>query len=448
MNRRNFILGTGALSCWLGTGSALAQLVNVKRKPNIVVIFIDDMGYGDIEPFGSKTNKTPRLNRMAAEGIRLTSFYVAAPCCTPSRAALMTGCYPKRVGLATDSQGRVVLFPKAHYGLNPGEKTIASVLKDAGYATGCFGKWHLGDQRVFLPTNHGFDTYFGIPFSNDMWKKLGPPIPVLSNTTVVDRVEDMDDQAQLCKRFTDAATAFIRKNRDRPFFVYLPHAFIHYPCRARKKFMDQADGNALKAVIEEVDWSVGQVLNTIRELGLARDTVVFFTSDNGGTRGSSNEPLRGGKGSPYEGGMREPAIAWWPETIPAGSVCDELCTAMDLLPTFAALGGGVVPRDRVIDGKDISDLLLARKNAATPHKAFFYYVRDTLKAVRAGKWKLFTSGELYDLENDIGEQENIAVKYPDIVKRLNTYLDECRADLDNPKNCRPVGKVDNPCFLE
>jgi len=441
--------------CLIRTTALLAKTPRARKQPNFVVIFIDDMGYGDIEPFGSELNKTPHLNRMAAEGMTLTSFYVAAPVCTPSRAALMTGCYPKRVGLATGSW-HIVLFPKDSHGLNPKEKTIAEVLKDAGYATGCFGKWHLGDQPEFLPTNHGFDTYFGIPYSNDMWplaraakrwKVAPPPLPVMRNGTVVDIVKDMDAQAQLCKRFTDEAVAFIRKNRDRPFFVYLPHAFIHGPRQARKEFMDKAGGNALRAQIEEVDWSTGRILDTIKDLGLDKDTMVIFTSDNGGSGGCCNKPFRGRKGTTWEGGMREPTVAWWPGTIPAKSVCDEIATTMDLLPTFAGLGGGKVPDDRVIDGKDIAPLLLGRSNARSPHKAFFYYKQNDLQAVRSGQWKLHANGQLYNLQKDIGEQKNVAEQHPEVVARLNTYLAQCRADLDNPKNCRPVGKNMNPKYL-
>ncbi|MHC4202545.1 MAG: sulfatase family protein, partial [Planctomycetota bacterium] len=410
IDRRSFVKGVGATMCSASAASLLAETANAKRKPNFVVIFIDDMGYGDIEPFGSKLNKTPHLNRMADEGMKLTSFYVAAPVCTPSRAGLMTGCYPKRVGLAKGSW-HIVLFPKDPHGLNPNEKTIAGVLKDAGYATGCFGKWHLGDQPEFLPTSHGFDTYFGIPYSNDMWprhpsvkrwKVFPPPLPVLRDTKVVDIVKDMDDQAQLCKRFTDETVEFIRKNRDRPFFAYLPHAFTHGPRRARKEFMDRAKGNAVRAQTEEVDWSVGQILDAVRELGIAKDTLVIFTSDNGGAGGCCNKPLRGRKGQIWEGGMREPTVAWWPGTIPAKSVCDEIATAMDLLPTFAGLGGGKVPDDRVIDGKDIAPLLFGKPNAKSPYKAFFYYKQNKLQAVRSGAWKLHANGQLYNLEKDIG----------------------------------------------
>ena len=439
----------------LMTAAAWCPSAAAAEKPNFVVIFIDDMGYGDIGPFGSTVNKTPHLDRMAEEGLKLTSFYVAADCCTPSRAALMTGCYPKRVGLARGSWGPV-LFPKDEHGLNPDEITIAEVLKDAGYTTGCFCKWHLGDQPEFLPTRHGFDVYFGIPYSNDMWplyrrsrqwKNGVCPLPVLRGEEVVDIVEDMDDQGRLCKRFTDEAIRFVRDNRDKPFFCYLPHAFIHGPRNARQEFRERAKGDVTRAQIEEVDWSTGQILDTLRELGLAGKTLVLFTSDNGGTRGSSNKPLRGSKGQTWEGGMREPTLAWWPGTVPAGSACDEIATTMDLLPTFAKLGGGQVPGDRVIDGKDISSLLLRPGNAKSPHEAFFYYRLAKLNAVRSGPWKLHADGALYNLDEDIGESRNVAAQHPDVVARLGKHLSRCRADLDNPANCRPVGKNTNPRYL-
>ena len=445
------------------------------RRPNFVVIFIDDMGYGDIGPFGAKANRTPHLDRMAAEGLKLTSFYVPSAVCTPSRAGLMTGCYPKRVGLARGSWG-VVLFPKDPHGLHPDEITVAEVLRRAGYATGCFGKWHLGDQPPFLPTRHGFDTYVGIPYSNDMWpphpaakrwKNGVCPLPVLRGEKVEDIVKNMHDQAQLCKRFTDEAVAFIRKNKDKPFFVYLPHAFVHFPRSARDEFLkaagiddpgkldeqklvsrrDYFTAERTRAQIKEVDWSVGQILGAVRELGLGENTLVLFTSDNGGSSGCSNAPLRGGKGSAFEGSMREPTLAWWPGTVPPKTTCDEVATTMDLLPTFAALAGAKAPGDRVIDGKDISALLREPAKARSPHEAFFYYIGDTLRAVRAGAWKLHADGRLYNLETDIGERKDAARQNPEVVERLRGLLDKCRADLDNPKNCRPVGKVAHPQYL-
>ena len=412
-------------------------------KPNFVIIFIDDMGYGDIGPFGSKTNRTPHLDRMATEGRKLTSFYVASPVCTPSRAALMTGCYPQRVGLARGS-GHAVLFPGDHHGLHPDEVTIAETLKAAGYATGCFGKWHLGDQPQFLPTAQGFDTYFGIPYSNDMWPGLKrwkfPDLPVLHGTKVVDIVKDMDEQATLCRRFTEEANKFIRKNKEQPFFVYLPHAFVHGPRKASPRFMAKAK-TVEQAQVEEVDWSVGEVLKTLRDEGLAKKTLVLFTSDNGAAGGLSSAPLRGRKGSAFEGGHREPTIVWWPGTIPNGTTCDEIVTAMDLHPTLAKLAGKSVPTDRVIDGKDIAPLLLGKPNAKTPHDRFFYQQGGKLAAVRSGDWKLFTNGQLYNLKIDLAEKHNVAKANPGVVKKLQKMLSEFRADI--AKNSRPVGVAKN-----
>ena len=458
MHRRDLLkaMGLAATAAATGTlrtaGAAKATKAPKARKPNFVVIFIDDMGYGDIEPFGSKLNNTPHLNRMAAEGMKLTSFYVACGVCSPSRAALMTGCYPKRVGLAMGSW-HAVLFPGDTHGLNPKEITIADMLKASGYATGCFGKWHLGDQPQFMPNSQGFDTYFGIPYSNDMWPGLKrwnfPPLPLVRNAKAVGEVKTLADQAQLCKQFTDEAVGFIRKHKDEPFFVYLPHAFVHHPRAARKEFVAKAKNpdKVTGAQIEEVDWSAGQILQALRDLKIADDTLVIFTSDNGGSRGCVNHPLRSGKGSTFEGGMREPTIAWWPGRVPAGGACDELTTAMDLLPTFAALGGGRVPDDRIIDGKDISALLLGKQGATSPHEAFFYYSRNNLMAVRSGQWKLHKNGRLYDLGKDIGEKTNVAAKNPDVVKRLRAHLAAARKDIGDGKdgaNCRPIGVAKNP----
>lgn len=452
------------------SGATSVEVSSPTGKPNFVVILIDDMGYSDIEPFGSTLNKTPELTRMADEGMKLTSCYAAAVC-TPSRAALMTGCYSKRVGLAFGSVG-CVLFPADTNGLNPKEKTIAEVLKDAGYATGCFGKWHLGDQPEFLPTRQGFDTWIGIPYSNDMWplrksikqwqKAKGmdvyPPLPLMRNEEVEAIVKDPADQAELCKRFTDEAVAFIRQNKDRPFFVYLPHAFVHGPHYARKEFMDKASSETtvsrqhLRAQVEEVDWSVGCILDTLRELDLDRNTLVFFVSDNGGTKASVNTPLRGYKGSSWEGGERVPAIAWWPGAVPAGSSCDEIATTMDLLPTFSALGGGKIPHDRIIDGKDITPLLLGQADAKSPHKSFFYYHGTRLDAVRSGKWKLFNNGQLYNLDQDIGEQHDVAQQYPEVVADLKKQMERGITDLGSVQqsgmNCRPVGTVGCPEYLK
>ena len=425
----------------------IALSIQGADKPNFVLIFIDDMGYGDIGPFGSKINRTPHLDRMAMEGRKLTSFYVASPVCTPSRAALMTGCYPQRVGLERGS-GHIVLFPGDHHGLNPKEITIAETLKSAGYVNGCFGKWHLGDQPQFLPTAQGFDTYYGIPYSNDMWPALRrfkcPDLPVLRDTKVVELIKDMDGQATLCKKFTDAATQFIRENKKKPFFVYLPHAFVHGPRKASPKFMAKAK-TVEQAQVEEVDWSVGQILKTLREEGLEKNTLVLFTSDNGPAAGLSAGPLRGRKGSAFEGGHREPTIAWWPGTIPAGTASNELTTAMDLHPTFAALAGAKMPTDRVIDGKDIAPIILGNPGAKTPHDRFFYQQGGRLAAVRSGDWKLFVKGQLYNLKDDLAEKKNVALANPEVVKKLRGLLADFQKDL--AMNSRPVGLAKNPRTL-
>ena len=417
------------------------------RKPNFIVIFIDDMGYGDIGPFGSKKNETPHLDRMAKEGMKLTSFYLASSVCTPSRAALMTGSYPRRVGLGKGS-GHVVLFPGDPHGLHPKEVTIAEMLKDAGYSTGCFGKWHLGDQPEFLPTSQGFDEYVGIPYSNDMWTGLKrwkfPHLPVMRGTKVIDQVKDMDGQADLCRLFTVQAVKFIEKNKDKPFFCYVPHAFVHGPRKARPEFMAKAK-TVEEAQVEECDWSAGQILDAVRKAGIEKDTFVLFTSDNGGAGGLSSGPLRGGKGSMWEGGFRGPTVAWWPGTIPAGSTCKEMTSAMDLLPTFAKWAGGKVPSDRVIDGKVASDLYLGKEGAKTPHDRFFYNASNNLRAVRSGPWKLFLKGPLHNLEENLGETKNYASQRPGVVKRLKGLMMEFEQDLK--KNSRPVGVAKNPRTL-
>ena len=414
-------------------------------KPNIVFIFIDDLGYGDIGPFGSTLNKTPHLDRMAAEGLALRQFYVSNTNCTPSRAALMTGTYAHRIGMDGD-----VLFPGERRGLHPDETTIAEVMKQAGYATGAFGKWHLGDQPEHLPLKHGFDEYFGIPYSNDMWpgnlrghrhtKEPYTPLPVVRGDKVVAYVADGADQSLLAEAVTDAATEFIRQHRAGPFFLYLPHAYIHRPRYVRPEIAERAGSNVNRAVVEEVDDSVGRVLGTLRKLDLAEATLVIFTSDNGGSSGMSMGPLRGGKGGPkYEGHMREPTITWWPGTIPAGQATDQIVSALDILPSLAALVGADPP-DLQIDGRNALDVLLGRPDARSPHRLLFY--ED--EGVRRGKWKLVrgASGtfELYDLEADEGERNDLAAAHPVRVNELRALLEEHAAAI--AANRRPAGESD------
>ena len=411
-------------------------------KPNIVFILIDDLGYGDIGPFGSAINKTPHLDQMAAEGLVLRQYYASNTNCTPSRAALMTGTYAHRIGMDGD-----VLFPGERRGLNPNETTIAEIMRGEGYATGAFGKWHLGDQPEHLPLKHGFDEHFGIPYSNDMWpgnlkghrhtKEPYTPLPVLLNDQVVAYVADGEDQSLLAKAVTDAAIEFIRRHQAEPFFLYLPHAYIHRPRYARPEIAERAGGNVNRAVVEEVDDSVGRVLDSLRALDIARKTLVIFTSDNGGSAGMSMGPLRGGKGGPkYEGHMREPTITWWPGTILAGQITDEIVSAVDILPSLAALVGAKPP-DRKIDGKDALDVLLGKPNARSPHELLFY--ED--EGVRSGNWKLVrgASGrpELYDLGADVGETDDLSAVHPSLVNELGALLDEHAAEI--AANRRPAG---------
>lgn len=435
-------------------------------KPNFVLIFCDDMGYGDVGCFGSKVNRTPNVDRLAAEGTRFTSFYVTSGVCTPSRSSLMTGCYPRRVNMHVDAAGLCVLFPVSPKGLNPSEITIAEILKGQGYATVCLGKWHLGDQPEFLPTRQGFDYYFGIPYSNDMGlqaKSNRPPLPLMRNEEVIEAPADQD---ALTRRYTEEAIQFIGANKDRPFLVYMPHTMPHMPLHVSDAFRGKSANGLYGDAIEEIDWSVGQILDALKEFGLDKRTLVVFTSDNGATggEGRSNRPLRGQKGSTWEGGMREPCAMRWPGKIPAGAVCDELACTMDLLPTFASLAGGKPPVDRIIDGQDIRPLLFSRKEGWTPREAFYYYQMDQLQAVRSGQWKLHlplklkkrnwaepepdSPLRLYDLEADIGEQKNVANRHPDVVERLTALAEKARADLgdvDRPgKNQRPAGFVLHP----
>lgn len=408
----------------------LCQAIHAAEKPNIVLIFIDDMGYGDIGPFGNEVNQTPNLDRMAKEGNVLRQFYVSNTACTPSRSALMTGTYAHRIGM----DGSVV-FPGEKRGLNPKEVTIAEVLKERGYATGCFGKWHLGDQKDFLPLAQGFDEFFGIPYSNDMWPgnrrgnpvtNRGPyePLPVIRGNEAVAYVSDGADQSLLCEVVTDEAIRFIEEHRDEPFFCYVPHASIHNPRFARPEIVKRAEGDSRRANIEEVDDSVGRILATLRDLKLAEKTLVMFTSDNGG---AEIGPLRGKKGGPkYEGHMREPTLTWWPGTIPAGVTTEAIATTTDLLPTFAKLTGATVPTDRTIDGKDALDVLLGKPNAKSPHPVL-YYEND---GIRRGDWKLVRTrksgkpfvSELYNLKTDLGERNDLAAEHSGLVAELEELL--------------------------
>ncbi len=443
------------------------------RPPNIVLVFADDLGYGDLGCTGAQGYRTPNLDRLAREGARFTDFTVAQAVCSASRAALLTGCYPNRIGI----QG--ALGPNARHGIHAGESTIAEVLKARGYATAIYGKWHLGHHPEFLPTRHGFDEYYGLPYSNDMWPnhptngKDYPPLPLVEGEKVV---EHMPDQAKLTTGYAERAVRFIEKHRDRPFFVYVPHAMTHVPLFVSEKFRGKTARGLFGDVMEEVDWSVGRILETLERLGLDGRTLVIFTSDNGpwlsyGDHAGSAGPLREGKGTAFEGGVRVPFVARWPGKIPAGTDCREPAMTIDLLPTLAGLAGAEVPADRTIDGRDIGALLRGEPGAKSPHEALFYYWGSELHAVRSGRWKLHfphsyrslkepgSGGKpgpyepkqiglsLFDLETDAGESKDAAAAHPDVVERLTKLAEAMRDDLGDAlqkrtgRNVRPPGRL-------
>lgn len=445
---------------WLFSPSLKAEL------PNFIIIFTDDQGYEDIGCFGSPKIKTPHLDKMATEGRKFTSFYSANSVCSPSRAALMTGSYPTRVSVPG------VLFPRHEIGLNPDEVTIAEVLKGKGYATACIGKWHIGHKPKFLPTRQGFDSYFGIPYSNDMTidpealladninlrngftadriKKEKPKknlVPLMRNEEVI---EYPCDQTTLTKRYTEEAVKFISENKDSPFFLYLPHTMPHIPLFASEQFKGKSKRGLYGDTIEEIDWSVGQILKSIKETGIDQKTLVIYTSDNGPWkldrgRGGSAYPLRGYKFQTYEGGMRVPCIMRWPGKVPEGTSCDEVAASIDLMPTIAKLAGAKILKDRKIDGKDIWPLMSGTEGAVSPHDMYYYYKGNRLESARHGKWKIRRSGkksqsvELYDLDSDISETKNLAKEnealVKDMIKKMNLF------DEDLKKSQRPVGKL-------
>jgi len=434
------------------------------RPPNIIIIYTDDQGYADVGVFGARGFRTPNLDRLARQGVKFTNFHAAQPVCSASRAALLTGCYPSRIGI------HGALGPNAKHGLNASEMTLAELLKQKDYATGMAGKWHLGRPQPFLPVHHGFDEYFGLPYSNDMWPyhpeaRPGayPPLPLIEGDQVIRREVTPADQTQLTTWYTERAVRFIERHRARPFFFYLAHSMPHVPLFVSDKFKGKSKQGLYGDVIMEIDWSVGEVMKTLKRCGLEKDTLVIFASDNGpwlsyGNHAGSPGPLREGKGTNWEGGTRVPCIMRWPGKLPRGKTSDAMFMNIDLLPTIANLVGTQPPAHK-IDGLDVWSLLAGKKGATNPHAAYFYYYHQgQLEAVVSGdgRWKLqlphafrtlagrpggrdgipakytqarVTTPELYDLQSNIGETTNVATRHPEIVERLLALAEAARDDL-------------------
>ncbi|MEN8247552.1 MAG: sulfatase-like hydrolase/transferase [Bacteroidota bacterium] len=436
-------------------------------SPNIVLIFIDDMGYADISSFGATDYNTPNIDRIANEGMRFTNFYVSQAVCSASRASLLTGCYSERVSI------RGALMPGSNKGINPDETLIPEMLKEKGYASAIFGKWHLGHHEQFLPLQHGFDEYLGLPYSNDMWpvgydglpvdsgkrKSNYPPLPLIANNQVIDTIANLDDQGELTRIYTEKAVEFISKNKDNPFFLYLPHSMVHVPIAASKAFKGKSGKGLFADVMMELDWSVGEVIEALKENDIYDNTLVIFTSDNGpwlnmGNHAGSALPLRGAKGNMWEGGPRVPTVMQWPAKIPAGIESDNISSTIDILPTLAEIIGTELPKNK-IDGVSILPVLKGEKGAK-PRDSFLFYYGGELIAVRKDNWKLVfphtyrsyedvipgkdgfpgpyaigktTEPELYNLENDIGETENLLAQNPEIVRELESIAATAREDL-------------------
>ncbi|MGI9602619.1 MAG: sulfatase family protein [Acidimicrobiales bacterium] len=456
-------------------------------RPNIVLINCDDLGYGDLGCYGSPVNQTPAIDKMADEGVRFTDFYMASPVCSASRAAMLTGCYPTRVSFGGSASGGLggVLFPGWGVGLHPDEVTIATLLQREGYATKLIGKWHCGDQPDFLPTNHGFDSYYGIPYSNDMGRQvensdlteadlekllvdigctepfLRPPLPLLLDEEVI---EAQPDQAALTERYLEHAVRFIRDNRDTSFFLYLAHMYVHLPIYVQERFKAASANGDYGAAVACVDWATDVILAELARLGLDDNTLVIFTSDNGALaveRGGSgsNLPLRESKGTTWDGGQRVPCIMRWPRRIAAGQTCADMVTALDFLPTIAGWVGAEAPTDRVIDGAVIDAHVGLDGPAPDPDRAFFFIGGPSIEAVRVGRWKLHVNKrgvemcELYDLSVDIGETTDRSADHPDVVADLTSRIEAARLDLGDERlgidgtGVRPIGRVDNPVTL-
>ena len=461
-----------------------------QSTPNIVLILMDDMGYGDIGRTGANQYDTPNLNRLATQGMQFTWYYCPQAVSSASRTGLLTGCYPNRLGISG------ALMPTAKIGINPDETTIAEMLKAKGYHTAIYGKWHLGHLKKFLPLQHGFDEYFGLPYSNDMWpvdydgvpirlkdtasaKMKYPVLPLIEGNDKAGEVNTLADQDKLTTMYTERAVKFIEEHKKDPFFLYLPHSMVHVPLGVSDKFRGKSKQGMFGDVMMEVDWSIGEVMKALERNGLDKNTLVIFTSDNGpwlnfGNHAGTTGGLREGKGTSWEGGQRVPCIMRWPGVIPAGEICNKLACAIDILPTLAAITGAPLP-EKKIDGVNILQLLLGDKTASPRHELYYYYQRNSLEAVQRDYWKLILlhkgisytgvapgkdgwpgktvnvetkENELYDLRRDPGERYNLAPHYPDIVKELLKIADEARKDLGDDitnspgENRRKAGSVD------
>jgi arylsulfatase A len=440
------------------------------QLPNIILIYLDDVGYSDFGCYGGDSIQTSRLDRMAEEGIMFTDFYAATAMCTPSRAAILTGCYPKRIGMSYfTNQINHVLLPGGSEGINPDEMTIPEMLKEKGYVTKMVGKWHLGDQLEFLPLQHGFDSFFGLPYSHDIHPDHErndlfnfPPLPLIRDNEVI---ESNPDRKLLSERFTEEAVEFISNNKQKPFFLYYAHIQAHWPLIPPDEFLKKSENDPYRACIEYIDYSTGEILDALKEAKIEENTLIICTSDNGTPPrplGGYNTPLRGYKGQIWEGGVRIPCIMRWPVKIPEGLVCSELATQMDFLPTLATITGSELPSERIFDGKDITSLIFGEEDAKSQYEAFYYYFMNDLSAVRSGPWKLvvnepfntdFTGPQLYNLNEDIGETNDKADDHPQIVADLEALAESARNDLGDDLtertgvNCRPPGKVDHPTLM-
>lgn len=436
----------------------------MNNKPNVILINCDDMGYGDLGCYGSKVNDTPTIDNLANEGMVFTDFYAASSLCSPSRGSLMTGCYPPRISFGS-FEGNGVLFPGQGVGLNKNEYTLGNLFKSHNYATKIVGKWHCGDQKEFLPTRFGFDEFYGLPYSNDMGMQANttnrkvrkhPPLPLIKNEDVI---QQQPDQRGITERYVEQSLDFINKNKDKNFFLYLAHMHVHLPLYASEVFLKNSRNGDFGACMSSIDWSTNCIINELKKLEILDNTIIIFTSDNGSRNdnGASNGKLRNRKGTTWEGGQRVPLIVYWKDKIKSAKVCNQITSNIDLLPTFAAILGDELPKDNLIDGKDISKCFA--DNNVKLDDVFYYYLQERLEAVRKGNWKLhfYKEGKpvkyLYNLKTDISEQDNVYDENLNIVKELTQLADKKRTQIGDSllnikgEQVREKGRVKNPVPL-